>query len=90
MIREFFADKMLLKLARSFVSLKPRISRQFISREMSSITEDILLKTEGGVGTILLNRPKVYMVNDSNPSNTVGPIQLWNRKTTVIILTFCM
>ena len=90
MIREFFADKMLLKLARSFVSLKPRISRQFISREMSSVTEDVLLESEGGVGTILLNRPKVNMGNDLNPSNTVGPIQLRNRKTTVIIFTFCM
>ena len=81
---------MLLKLVRSFVSLKPRISRQFISREMSSVTEDVLLESEGGVGTILLNRPKVNMGNGINSDNTVGRIQLRNRKTTVIILTFCM
>ncbi|XP_023336814.1 3-hydroxyisobutyryl-CoA hydrolase, mitochondrial [Eurytemora carolleeae] len=78
---------MLLKLVRSFVSLKPRISRQFISREMSSITEDILLETEGGVGTILLNRPKALNALNENMIAAMHPrLQRWQDEGVKLVI----
>ena len=53
---------MIFKVFRKIESLKPRICRITLSRQMCSGTEDVLFEEGGGVGSILLNRPKVNLV----------------------------